>query len=182
MRRIPSKIDFRIQALQDNSRTIRLPQNKSDLIKQINKARECLQQDLGHDPSLSEIAQSLGKDSVELEQALKYANRTKSLDLEQNNDTNLYNIVSDSSTNSTEHESSKNILNAEMLTALNSLTVREAEIIKLYFGIRCEKPATLEEIASRYKLTRERVRQIKEKGLSKLRHKSRSHHLRMMMQ
>lgn len=165
-----------LQALAEQSRVVRLPLNKIGSINKINKAFATLEQMNERPPNAEEIAKELDMTVSDVKESLKNSGRHMSMDapLKEGEDSSLYDVLNfDESPNpdkSLLHES----LQTEIERALETLTPRDADVIRLYFGLNGNQPMTLEEIGETFGLTRERVRQIKEKGVRKLKHNSRS--------
>lgn len=169
-----------LQALAEQSRIVRLPLNRVGTLHKIGKVSSALQQDLGREPSPNEIAHELSLTEGEVSDTLKISNSHLSLDapFSASEDNSLIDILEDEMQPSPDESLLSESLRVEIEKALDTLTPREAEVINLYFGLNHEKPLTLEEIGARFSLTRERVRQIKEKAIRRLRHASRSKALR----
>jgi RNA polymerase primary sigma factor len=169
-----------LQALAEQSRIVRLPLNRVGTLHKIGKVSSSLQQDLGREPSPIEIAKELSITEGEVSDTLKISNSHLSLDapFSASEDNSLIDILEDEMQPSPDESLLTESLRVEIEKALDTLTPREAEVINLYFGLSHEKPLTLEEIGARFSLTRERVRQIKEKAIRRLRHASRSKALR----
>jgi RNA polymerase primary sigma factor len=169
-----------LQALAEQSRIVRLPLNRVGTLHKIGKVSSSLQQDLGREPSPNEIAVELSLTESEVSDTLKISNSHLSLDapFSLSEDNSLIDILEDEMQPSPDESLLSESLRVEIEKALDTLTPREAEVINLYFGLNHEKPLTLEEIGARFSLTRERVRQIKEKAIRRLRHASRSKALR----
>ncbi len=169
-----------LQALAEQSRIVRLPLNRVGTLHKIGKVSSSLQQQYGREPSANEIAKKLELSEGEVSDTLKISNSHLSLDapFSVSEDNSLIDILEDEMQESPDESLLSDSLRVEIEKALDSLTPREAEVINLYFGLNHEKPLTLEEIGTRFSLTRERVRQIKEKAIRRLRHASRSKALR----
>ncbi|MEA1981561.1 MAG: sigma-70 family RNA polymerase sigma factor [candidate division Zixibacteria bacterium] len=169
-----------LQALAEQSRIVRLPLNRVGTLHKIGKASSRLEQGLGRLPSPDEIAKELELTENEVADTLKISNTHLSLDapFSVSEDNSLIDVLEDEFQPSPDESLLSNSLRIEIEKALDSLTPREAEVINLYFGLHHEKALTLEEIGARFSLTRERVRQIKEKAIRRLRHASRSRSLR----
>ncbi len=169
-----------LQALAEQSRIVRLPLNRVGTLHKIGKISSSLEQDLGREPSPDEIAKELDLSEMEVSDTLKISNSHLSLDapFSVSEDNSLIDILEDEFQPAPDEELLDQSLRVEIEKALDTLTPREAEVISLYFGLNHEKALTLEEIGSRFGLTRERVRQIKEKAIRRLRHASRSRSLR----
>jgi RNA polymerase primary sigma factor len=169
-----------LQSLAEQSRIVRLPLNRVGTLHKIGKVSSSLEQGLGREPSPDEIARELDLSAGEVSDTLKISNSHLSLDapFSVSEDNSLIDILEDEFQPAPDEELLDLSLKAEIEKALDTLTPREAEVISLYFGLNHEKALTLEEIGARFSLTRERVRQIKEKAIRRLRHASRSRSLR----
>ena len=165
-----------LQALAEQSRIVRLPLNRVGALHKIGKTSSGLEQTFGREPSASEIADELEMSPYEVMDTLKISSRHLSLDAPFNDgeDNRLLDVLEDKYQPSPDEKLMKDSLKKEIEKALSTLTDREAEVISLYFGINRDHSLTLEEIGEKFKLTRERVRQIKEKAIKRLRHASRS--------
>lgn len=165
-----------LQALAEQSRIVRLPLNRVGAIHRISKASSGLEQEFGREPSPDEIAKELEMTASEVSDTLRISNRHYSLDapFNQDEDNCLLDVLEDELQSAPDEPLMDESLCQEIKKVLNTLTEREAEVIRLYFGINRDKSLTLEEIGERFGLTRERVRQIKEKAIRRLRHTSRS--------
>ncbi|PJA29115.1 MAG: RNA polymerase subunit sigma [candidate division Zixibacteria bacterium CG_4_9_14_3_um_filter_46_8] len=169
-----------LQALAEQSRIVRLPLNRVGTLHKIGKMSASLEQEFGREPSPDEIAKQLELTEVEVSDTLKISNSHLSLDapFSVSEDNSLIDILEDEFQPPPDETMMDESLKIEIGRALDSLTPREAEVINLYFGLNHDKALTLEEIGARFGLTRERVRQIKEKAIKRLRHASRSKALR----
>jgi len=169
-----------LQALAEQSRVVRLPMNKVGVLNKIGRAYGKLEQEFDREPSSNEIAQKLDMTPYEVSQTLKISARHISLDapLSEGQDNKLLDVIQDEEQPSADNSLDKESMKIEIERALGTLSEREAEVIKLHFGLGNNRPITLEEIGEKFKLTRERVRQIKEKALRRLRHTSRCRGLR----
>ena len=159
---------------------MRLPLNRVGTLHKIGKISSRLEQGLGRLPSADEIAKELELSAGEVTDTLKISNSHLSLDapFSTSEDNSLIDVLEDELQPSPDEDLLSQSLKVEIEKALDSLSAREAEVINLYFGLNYEKALTLEEIGARFSLTRERVRQIKEKAIRRLRHASRSRSLR----
>ena len=168
-----------IQALGEQSRIVRLPLNRVGALKKINKASHTLEQEFERQPSAEEIAEELEITTCDVLDTLNISGKQLSLDapFSQKEDKTLLDVMRDDRQSSPDNLLLNESLRVEVNRALATLTAREAKIIKLYFGLEGERPQNLEEIGERFHLTRERVRQIKEKALQRLRYHSRSRRL-----
>jgi RNA polymerase primary sigma factor len=169
-----------LQALAEQSRIVRLPLNRVGALNKIGKAYSNLEQEFEREPSASEIARELDMDVGEVADTLKISGRHVSMDapFTQGEENRLLDVIQSDEQPPPDQRLMKESLKAEINRALSTLTEREAEVIKLYFGLNKEHSMTLEEIGERFHLTRERVRQIKEKAIRRLRHTSRSKNLK----
>lgn len=169
-----------LQALAEQSRVVRLPLNRVGALNKIGKAFSNLEQAYEREPSASEIAEELEMTPFEVSDTLKISGRHISMDapFNQGEDNRLLDVIHNDQQPSPDHQLISESLKIEVERALATLTKREAEVVKLYFGLDREHPLTLEEIGEKFSLTRERVRQIKEKAIRRLRHTSRSRSLR----
>lgn len=165
-----------LQALAEQSRIVRLPLNRVGALHKIGKVSSDLEQNYGREPSAEEIAEQLDMSSNEVTDTLKISSRHLSLDapFQEGEDNRLLDVLEDEVQAPPDEELFDEALQKEVVKALSTLTDRESEVIRLYFGIGREKPMTLEQIGTKFGLTRERVRQIKEKAIRRLRHSSRS--------
>ena len=169
-----------LQALAEHSRIVRLPLNRVGTISKINKASERLEQEFERSPRADELAHQLEMKITEINDAQRIARRHHSLDTPFSDDekNSLLDVIADSNTDDPDLELHMNSLEKEVKDALDTLKDREKDVIKMYFGIDREYALTLNEIGEEFGLTRERVRQIKEKAIRRLRHRSRSKKLR----
>jgi RNA polymerase primary sigma factor len=170
-----------LQALAEHSRIVRLPLNRAGTLYRIGKASRQLDQKLGRQPTAEEIAQKLGISIEEVEDTMHIANTHVSLDDPYSNDKDdnaLVDYLTDEDQISPDEGTYNNALTEDMEKALNTLTDREKLILTLYFGINGRDPLTLEDIGKQLDLTRERIRQIKEKAIQRLRHSTRAKYLK----
>jgi RNA polymerase primary sigma factor len=170
-----------LQALAEQSRIVRLPLNRAGTLYRIGKCARQLDQELGRTPEVDEIAKKLKLSHEEVRDTMQIANSHLSLDASFGNDQEencLVDYLADDDLESPDEQTYMNALSDDMQKALDTLTDREREILSLYFGLEGEEPLTLEEIGKRMNLTRERIRQIKEKAILRLRHSSRSKYLK----
>ncbi|TVQ71870.1 MAG: sigma-70 family RNA polymerase sigma factor [Balneolaceae bacterium] len=172
-----------LQALAEQSRIVRLPLNRVGALNKIGKELSKLEQEYERIPSAAELAESLEMTVSEVSDTLKISGRHLSVDapFAQGEDNRLLDVLENEETPDPDNDLMGESLKVEIERALSKLTKREAEVIRLYFGIGREHSLTLEEIGERFDLTRERVRQIKEKALRKLRHHNRSLALRVYL-
>ncbi|MBQ8221957.1 MAG: sigma-70 family RNA polymerase sigma factor [Bacteroidales bacterium] len=165
-----------LQALAEQSRIVRLPLNKIGSINKINKTYARLEQEFEREPNAEEIAEVLDITESEVKESMKNAGRHVSMDapLVQDEDNNMYDVLKSDEVITPETELLYESLRKEIDRAISTLTPREADVVRLYFGLNGSHPMTLEEIGEKFDLTRERVRQIKEKAIRRLKHTSRS--------
>jgi len=166
-----------LQALAEQSRIVRLPLNKVGSLNKINRAFSQLEQEFEREPSSDELAEILEIGAEEVEKTLGVAARHVSMDAPfvDGEDNSLLDVLENDNIHSTDKELEYNeSLRTEIARSLNTLTERQCDVVKLYFGIGEEHPMSLEDIGDRFGLTRERVRQIKDKAINKLRSVSRS--------
>jgi RNA polymerase primary sigma factor len=163
------------QALAEHSRVVRLPLNRIGTLNRIGKAAGVLEQEFGRDPSLFEIAEQMEVTTQDVIDHLSMSGKQYSLDapMTHDADTRLMDVVHDEHQTLPDARLNAESLRDEIRKALDTLTEREADVIRLYFGLDSTRSMNLEEIGNKIHLTRERVRQIKEKGLRKLRRHSR---------
>jgi RNA polymerase primary sigma factor len=167
-----------LQALAEQSRIVRLPLNKIGSINKINKTFARLEQEFEREPSADEIGLALDLSPEDIKEAMRNTGRHVSMDAPlatgDENTSNMYDVMQSDDTPSPENTLISESLRKEIERALSTLTSREADVVRLYFGLNGEHALTLEEIGERFDLTRERVRQIKEKAIRRLKHTSRS--------
>ena len=165
-----------LQALSEQARIVRLPLNKIGSLNKINKSLSQLEQKLEREPSPAEIAEDLGISINDVKQALANKGRPVSMDapLREDEDNSLYDVIKSVDSPKPDLKLMNESLQQEVDRALSTLTLREKELLRLYYGLENTIPHTLEEIGIKFDLTRERVRQIKEKAIRRLKHTSRS--------
>jgi RNA polymerase primary sigma factor len=165
-----------LQALAEQSRIVRLPLNKIGSINKINKAYSELEQEHERAPSAEEIGEKTGMSEMDVKESMRNSGRHISMDapLVEGEDSNLYDVLRSSESPNPDNDLLNESLRTEIERSLATLTQREADVIRLYFGLSGQHPMTLEEIGETFDLTRERVRQIKEKAIRRLKHTSRS--------
>jgi RNA polymerase primary sigma factor len=169
-----------LQALAEQSRIVRLPLNRVGALNKIGKAYSNLEQEFEREPNASELANELDMDVSEVADTLKISGRHVSMDapFAQGEDNRLLDVIQNDQQPNPDFILMNESLKAEIERALSTLSERESEVVSLYFGLNKEHSMTLEEIGEKFNLTRERVRQIKEKAIRRLRHASRSKNLR----
>ncbi|MBI3509051.1 MAG: sigma-70 family RNA polymerase sigma factor [Bacteroidetes bacterium] len=167
-----------LQALAEQSRIVRLPLNKIGSINKINKTFARLEQEYEREPSADEIGAALDLSPEDIKEAMRNTGRHVSMDAPlatgDENTSNMYDVMQSEDTPSPENSLISESLRKEIERALCTLTAREADVVRLYFGLSGTHALTLEEIGEKFDLTRERVRQIKEKAIRRLKHTSRS--------
>lgn len=164
-----------LQALAEQARIVRLPLNKIGSINRINKALAELEQRFEREPTILEIAQALELAPGDIKESMRTSGRHISMDapIGQEDDGNMYDLILNTDTPSPDKGLITDSLRAEIERALTTLSMREANIVRLYFGLNGIAQHTLEEIGEEFNLTRERVRQIKEKAIKRLKHSTR---------
>jgi RNA polymerase primary sigma factor len=169
-----------LAALAKQSRIVRLPQNKIGQLHKIQRESSRLQQKLHRDPKCDEVAKKLGTEEENVSNTLALSKVYLSLDAPLRDDSkeDLKSLLVDDSQPSPDRSLWKDSLISQVKSSLGTLERRESQVIRLYFGIDQDDSLTLEEIGDRMNLTRERVRQIRNKAISRLRHISRSRALR----
>ncbi len=170
-----------LQAIAEQARIVRLPLNKIGSLNKINKTFSRLEQEFEREPSVSEVASKLEMSEQDVKDSLRNLGRHVSMDapLTSGDDSasNMYDIMSSAENPSPENELLLESLRKEITRCLSTLTQRESEVVELFFGLNGQKQLTLEEIGERFDLTRERVRQIKEKAVRRLKQAGRSKNL-----
>ncbi len=166
-----------MQALAEQSRLVRLPLNKVGTISKISQASSALEQRLERMPTEEELANILEMDEEDIKNTMRITTKQLSVDtpFEEGESSSLLDVLADDSVESTDEQIAyRDSLSIETERALSTLSEREKQIIKMFFGIGEENPMSLEQISEVLELTRERVRQIKEKALRRLRHSAKS--------
>ena len=165
-----------LQALAEQSRIVRVPLNRAGTLHRIGKRANALLQELGREPTHEEIAEEMDISEEEVAKTISISQTHLSLDapLTPGEDNKLLDYLPDNLNPTPDEQTFEKALTEAIEESLSSLKEREAKILRLYFGLDGEEPMTLEQIGSLLGITRERVRQIKEKALSRLRHVSRA--------
>lgn len=166
------------QALAENSRLVRLPVNKINTIHKITQATSRLEQEFGREPTSEEISEMTKIAESDIRLSMQNYARTVSMDAPlggEDDDGNMYDVTKDEDAISPENELLKESLKVEITRTLSTIPQREADVLKYYFGLsNLQSPLLIEEIARRLEISPERVRQIKDKAIRRLRHNSRS--------
>jgi RNA polymerase primary sigma factor len=173
-----------IQSLAEQARIVRLPLNKVGLTNKVSKAVQTLEQQYEREPSVEEISEFLEMGTDEIVASLGNSFRHVSMDmpLTEGEDSTLIDVMQNPNATATDEQlAHTDSMKQEIERSLRQLTVRQQEVIRLFFGIDEDHALSLEEIGSRFGITRERVRQIKDKAITKLRSTSRSVHLKSYM-
>ena len=168
------------RAIADQARTIRIPVHMVETINKVIRVSRQLLQELGHDPTPVEIAQEMGMPVEKVREILKIAQEPVSLEtpIGEEEDSHLGDFIPDEGASEPSEAASFTLLREQLMEVLDSLTPREARVLKLRFGIEDGRSRTLEEVGKEFNVTRERIRQIEAKALRKLRHPSRSKKLK----
>src|ERR1044071_1155999 len=173
-----------LQALAEQSRIVRVPLSRAGAVHRLGRRASAMTQELGREPTLQEIASELEVPEDEISHALAMSQVYLSLDapLAPGEDGQLLDYLSDQFSPGPDDEVYEHALKRTIDDALGTLTEREAKVLRLYFGLGDTEPLTLEQIGESFGITRERVRQIKEKALLRLRHQSRARFLETFLQ
>ncbi len=165
-----------LQALAEQARIVRLPLNKIGDINKINKVYASLEQQLEREPGVDEIANEMDLDEKKIKDSVQTSRRHVSVDapLVQDEDNTMLDVLKSEETVTPEDGLIYDSLKIEIERAISTLSPKEADVIRYFFGLNGNSPLTLDEIGHMFGLTRERVRQIKEKGLRKLKHTSKN--------
>jgi len=168
------------RAIADQARTIRIPVHMVETIHKVSRYQRQMLQELGREPTPAEIGEKMGMSAERVREIMKVALDPVSLEtpIGEEEDSHLGDFIPDDDTPSPSESASTNILREVIERELNTLTPREAHVIKLRFGLYGGSTRTLEEVGKAFDITRERIRQIESKALRKLRHPSRARHLR----
>ena len=168
------------RAIADQARTIRIPVHMVETINKLTRVSRLLLQKLGREPTPAEIAEEMHITEERVREIQKIAQDPVSLEtpIGEEEDSHLGDFIEDESTETPSDRVSTTMLKETLLVVLNSLTPREEKVLRLRYGVDDGRPRTLEEVGREFNVTRERIRQIEAKALRKLRHPSRSKHLR----
>ncbi|MGE0560640.1 MAG: RNA polymerase sigma factor RpoD/SigA [Flavobacteriales bacterium] len=169
-----------LQAIAEQARIVRLPLNQVGSLNRINKAFSKLEQEYEREPSVDELANILEMGEDKVIDSMRISGRHVSVDapFRDDEDGNLLDVLANDDTPNSDISLMNESLQKEISRSLSTLTDKEQDVIKMFFGIGIAHPLSLEEIGDKFNLTRERVRQIKEKGIRRLRHSSRSNLLK----
>lgn len=169
-----------LQALAEQSRIVRLPLNRVGALNKIGKAYRELEQEFEREPNAEELAFVLEMEVSDVSDALRSSGRHVSVDapFTKGEENSLLDMIEDDQLPSPDLDLMTESLKSEISDILSTIPQREAEVIKLYFGVETDHAHTLEEIGEKFNLTRERVRQIKEKAIRRLKHASKSKNLK----
>lgn len=172
-----------LTAIAEQSRVVRLPLNQVGALNKISKAKSRLGHELGRSPTASELAAELQLSAKEIEETLKLSGNHLSLDAPcaGDEDNTLNDQLTEDAQHSPDNKYLEKALASEIDAILCRLSEREAKIISLYFGLHTNVPKTLEEIGKEFNLTRERIRQIKDRALEKIKRTSRAKHLQLYL-
>jgi RNA polymerase primary sigma factor len=174
-----------LHTLSQSSRLVRLPLNKAGYIPRISRAAQALTQDLGREPTVAEIAEKVELSERDVEETLRVAGGHLSLDetySDERDDNAFVDYVEDTDSDAPDDDLYREFLSEDVLRALDTLSDRERKIMLMYFGLGGHAPLTLEEIGRHLSLTRERIRQIKEQAIDKLRTSTRTRYLAAYME
>ncbi len=164
------------RAVADQARTIRIPVHMVETINRVSRASRSLVQELGHEPTLTEISEQLGIPEDKIAEVMKIAQDPVSLEtpVGEEDDSHLGDFIPDSELAEPAESASYNMLRSQLSDVMKTLSTRECKVLRLRFGLEDGRAHTLEEVGREFNVTRERVRQIEAKALRKLRHPSRS--------
>ncbi|MFQ6091835.1 MAG: RNA polymerase sigma factor RpoD/SigA [bacterium] len=164
-----------LAAIASQSRIVKIPMNRQNMLRKIGRVQSTYLQEYGRPPNTSEIASELGVDDGDIVKTLAGTSTHLSLDkpIKYGEEYNLLDVLGDERQPHPDERTYLGFLPIDIEKALSTLTCREAEVIRLYFGLSGRKPLTLSEIGERFGVTRERARQIKVKAIRKLKHRSR---------
>ena len=168
------------RAIADQARTIRIPVHMVETIHKVARYQRQMMQELGREPTAAEIGEKMGMSAEKVREIMKVAQDPVSLEtpIGEEEDSHLGDFIPDEDTPAPSEAASATILREVIEQQLNTLTAREAHVIKLRFGLYDGRMRTLEEVGREFNITRERIRQIESKALRKLRHPSRARHLK----
>lgn len=168
------------RAVADQARTIRIPVHMVETINKVSRASRSLVQELGREPTITEISERLGINEAKVTEVIKVAQEPVSMEtpVGEEDDSHLGDFIQDDCAKDPSESATFNMLREQLAQVMETLTPREAKVLRLRFGLEDGRSHTLEEVGKEFDVTRERVRQIESKALRKLRHPSRSKILR----
>ncbi len=168
------------RAIADQARTIRIPVHMVETINKLTRVSRILLQKYGREPTPAEIAKEMNISEERVREIQKIAQDPVSLEtpIGEEEDSHIGDFIEDDKTVAPSDSVSTTMLKETLLNVLNSLTPREEKVLRLRYGVDDGRPRTLEEVGKEFNVTRERIRQIEAKALRKLRHPSRSKHLK----
>ena len=168
------------RAIADQARTIRIPVHMVETINKVKKVSSQLLHEMGHEPSVDEVAERLGMPADKVREIMRVAQEPVSMEapIGEEEDSHLGDFIPDEDAPVPAEAASHTLLKEQLAQVLKSLTPREEKVLRLRFGLEDGRPRTLEEVGKEFNVTRERIRQIEAKALRKLRHPSRSKKLR----
>ncbi len=171
------------RSIADQARTIRIPVHMIETINKLNRVSRQMMQDMGREPTPEELSQELDMPEDKVRKVLKIAKEPISMEtpIGDDEDSNLGDFIEDTVIHSPIQNATEDSLNLATDDVLSSLTAREAKVLRMRFGIGMNTDHTLEEVGKQFDVTRERIRQIEAKALRKLRHPSRSSHLKSFL-
>jgi RNA polymerase primary sigma factor len=172
------------RAIADQARTIRLPVHMIEVINKLNRTSRSLVQEMGREPTLEEIAEKMGESLDKVQKILKITKKPISLEtpIGEEEDSRLEDLIEDKEALSPQEAAIHSSLTKQTQKVLSTLSKREERILRMRFGIGEKQDHTLEEVGQDFDVTRERIRQIEEKALRKLRHSSRAEKLRSFVE
>lgn len=163
------------RSISDQSKTIRIPVHMAETINKMNRIKSKLSNELNRDPSIEEIAEAMGVTPDKVQEIMNYALDPVSLEtpVGDEGDTNLADFVPDNNSQTAHDKLVKELVHDKLIEAIETLTPREQQVLKMRYGLDMDRTYTLEEIGNKFNITRERIRQIEAKAIKKLKHPSR---------
>lgn len=163
------------RSISDQSKTIRIPVHMAETINKMNRIKSKLSNELNRDPSIEEIAEAMGITPDKVQEIMNYALDPVSLEtpVGDEGDTNLADFVPDNNSQTAHDKLVKELVHDKLIEAIETLTPREQQVLKMRYGLDMDRTYTLEEIGNKFNITRERIRQIEAKAIKKLKHPSR---------
>ena len=170
-----------LQAIADQSRIVRLPLNQVGLVNKIKKEIARLEQELQRAPTLKEIAEAVDLPEYKVSEILKYNSHTQSIDspISPDEDTQFIDVFVNEDAEGTDTNLMQESISTEVNSLLSTLSPKDSEVLRLYYGINASHEYTMDEIGDRCGLSRDQVRLIKERALKKLRHETRNNHYQL---